>query len=157
MLALSAGLVLFPAQASAAYVATELAVLTEATIRVVRAVNGSTEVVGGARLGSGRIQGFLLDSRAEQTGSIWGTGLSENNSSGRLQSRCPRRCPSKGSRVAIPALHMTLMISATSRERPILLPDCELSGPAEILPTFSSHHFPAIPIAQPLALTFPEM
>ncbi len=33
--ALSAGLVLFPARAKAAYVATELAVLTEATIRVV--------------------------------------------------------------------------------------------------------------------------
>ena len=89
MLALSAGLVLFPARADAAYVATELAVLTEATIRVVRAVNGSTEVVGGAPLGSGRIQGFLLDSRAELTGSIWGSGLSENNSSGRLQSRAP--------------------------------------------------------------------
>jgi hypothetical protein len=52
MLALSAGLVLFPARADAAYVATELAVLAEATIRVVRAVNGSTEVVGGAPLGS---------------------------------------------------------------------------------------------------------
>ena len=89
MLALSAGLVLFPARADAAYVATELAVLTEATIRVVRAVNGSTEVVGGAPLGSGHIQGFLLDSRAELTGSIWGSALSENNSSGRLQSRAP--------------------------------------------------------------------
>ena len=50
--------------------------------------------------------------------------------------------------------HTTLMISATSRERPILLPDCELFGPAEILPTLSSHHFPATPVAQPLALTF---
>ena len=62
------GSVLFPAGAKAAYVATELAVLTEATTRVVRAVNGSTEVVGDARLGSGRIQGFLLDGRAEQIG-----------------------------------------------------------------------------------------
>ena len=87
--ALSAGLVLFPARAKAAYVATELAVLTEATTRVVRAVNGSTEVVGGARLGSGRIQGFLLDSRAEPIGSIWGRDRRENNSSGRLQSRAP--------------------------------------------------------------------
>ena len=56
--ALSAGLVLFPAQANAGYAATELAVLTEATIRVGRAVNGSTEVVGGARLGSGRHPGL---------------------------------------------------------------------------------------------------
>ena len=56
--ALCAGLVLFPARAKAAYVATELAVLTEATTRVVRAVNGSTEVVGGARLGSGRHPGL---------------------------------------------------------------------------------------------------
>ena len=59
---------LFPARAKAAYVATELGVLTEATTRVVRAVNGSTEVVGGARLGSGRIQGLLLDGRGEPTG-----------------------------------------------------------------------------------------
>jgi probable HAF family extracellular repeat protein len=87
--ALSAGLVLFPARAKAAYVATELAVLTEATIRVVRAVNGSTEAVGGSRLGSGRIQGFLLDGRAEPTGSIWGMDRRENNSSSRLQSRAP--------------------------------------------------------------------
>ena len=51
--ALCAGFVLFPARAKAAsaYVATELAVLTEATTRVVRTVNGSTEVVGGTRLG----------------------------------------------------------------------------------------------------------
>ena len=56
--ALSAGFVLFPARAKAAYVATELAVLTEATSRVVRKVNGSTEVVGGARLGSGRHPGL---------------------------------------------------------------------------------------------------
>jgi probable HAF family extracellular repeat protein len=89
MLALSAGLVLFPAGAKAAYVATELAVLTEATIRVVRAVNGTTEAVGGARLGSGRIQGFLLDGRAEPIGSIWGMDRRENNSSSRLQSRAP--------------------------------------------------------------------
>ena len=87
--ALSAGFVLFPAGAKAAYVATELAVLTEATTRVVRKVNGSTEVVGGARLGSGRIQGFLLDGRAEPIGSIWGRDLSEKNSSSRLQSRAP--------------------------------------------------------------------
>ena len=70
--ALSAGLVLFPAGAKAAYVATELAVLTEATTRVVRAVNGSTEVVGGARFGSGRHQGFLLDGRVVPIGRIWG-------------------------------------------------------------------------------------
>ena len=87
--ALSAGFVLFPARAKAAYVATELAVLTEATSRVVRKVNGSTEVVGGARLGSGRIQGFLLDSRAEPIGSIWGMDRRQNNSSSRLQSRAP--------------------------------------------------------------------
>ena len=87
--ALCVGLVLFPARAKAAYVATELAVLTEATSHVVRAVNGSTEVVGGARLASGRIQGFLLDGRAEPTGSIWGRDLLENNSSSRLQSRAP--------------------------------------------------------------------
>ena len=68
--ALCAGLVLFPARAKAAYVATELAVLTEATTRVVRAVNGSTEVVGGARLGSGRHQGFLLDGRVVPIGSV---------------------------------------------------------------------------------------
>ena len=78
--ALCAGFVLFPARAKAAYVATELAVLTEATTRVVRAVNGSTEVVGGARLGSGRHQGFLLDGRAVPIGSIWGSELPENNS-----------------------------------------------------------------------------
>jgi probable HAF family extracellular repeat protein len=87
--ALSAGLVLFPARAKAAYVATELAVLTEATTRVVRKVNGSTEAVGGARLGSGRHQGFLLDGRAEPIGSIWGMDRRENNSSSRLQSRAP--------------------------------------------------------------------
>jgi probable HAF family extracellular repeat protein len=87
--ALCAGLVLFPSRAKAAYVATELAVLTEATIRVVRGVNGSTEAVGGARLGSGRIQGFLLDGRAEPIGSIWGMDRRENNSSSRLQSRAP--------------------------------------------------------------------
>ena len=78
--ALCAGLVLFPARAKAAYVATELAVLTEASTRVVRAVNGSTEVVGGARLGSGRHQGFLLDGRVVPIGSIWGRDLRENNS-----------------------------------------------------------------------------
>ena len=78
--ALCAGLVLFPARAKAAYVATELAVLTEASTRVVRTVNGSTEVVGGARLGSGRHQGFLLDGRVVPIGSIWGKDLAENNS-----------------------------------------------------------------------------
>ena len=83
--ALSAGLVLFPAGAKAAYVATELAVLTEATTRVVRGVNGSTEVVGGARLGSGRHQGFLLDGRVVPIGSIWGRDVQEND--GPFQSR----------------------------------------------------------------------
>jgi hypothetical protein len=83
--ALCAGLVLFPARAKAAYVATEQAVLTEATTRVVRAVNGSTEVVGGARLGGGRHQGFLLDGRVVPIGSIWGRDLRENDSS--FQSR----------------------------------------------------------------------
>jgi probable HAF family extracellular repeat protein len=78
--ALCAGFVLFPARAKAAYVATELAVLTEATTRVVRTVNGSTEVVGGARLGSGRHQGFLLDGRVVPVGSIFGRDLQENNS-----------------------------------------------------------------------------
>ena len=78
--ALCAGLVLFPARAKAAYVATELAVLTEATTRVVRAVNGSTEVVGGARLGSGRHQGFLLDGRVVPTGRIGGSELREIDS-----------------------------------------------------------------------------
>jgi probable HAF family extracellular repeat protein len=75
--ALCAGLVLFPARAKAAYVATELAVLTEASTRVVREVNSSTEVVGGARLGSGRHQGFLLDGLVVPTGSIWGRDLPE--------------------------------------------------------------------------------
>ena len=78
--ALCAGLVLFPARAKAAYVATELAVLTEASTRVVRGVNASTEVVGGARLGSGRHQGFLLDGRVVPIGSISGRDLRENNS-----------------------------------------------------------------------------
>jgi len=78
--ALCAGLVLFPARAKAAYVATELAVLTEATTRVVRAVNGSTEVVGGARLGSGRHQGLLLDGRVVPIGSIGGSDVRENDS-----------------------------------------------------------------------------
>ena len=78
--ALCAGLVLFPARAKAAYVATEQAVLTEATTRVVRAVNGSTEVVGGARLGGGLHQGFLLDGRVVPIGSIWGSDLRENDS-----------------------------------------------------------------------------
>jgi hypothetical protein len=75
--ALCAGLVLLPSRAKAAYVATELAVLTEATTRVVRAVNGATEVVGGARLSSGRHQGFLLDGRVVPLGSIWGRDLGE--------------------------------------------------------------------------------
>ena len=78
--ALCAGLVLFPARAKAAYVATELAVLTEASIPVVRAVNGSTEVVGGAHLGSGRHHGFLLDSRVVPIGSIWGSHVRANDS-----------------------------------------------------------------------------
>ena len=95
-LALSAGLVLFPARAKAAYVATELAVLTEATTRVVRAINGPTEAVGGARLGSGRIQGFLLDSRAEPTGSIWGGTVGRIIAAAAYRA-VPRRCPSKGS------------------------------------------------------------
>ena len=77
--ALCAGLVLFPARAKAAYVATELAVLTEATTRVVRSVNGSTEVVGGARLGSGSHQGFLLDGRVVPLGSIWGRDLGDDS------------------------------------------------------------------------------
>ena len=147
--ALSAGLVLFPARAKAAYVATELAVLTEPS--VVRAVTGSTEVVGGGRFGNGRIQGFLLDSRVVPTGRIGGVNF------GRLIA--PFRavpCCSASTRVAITARHSTLMISATSQERPILLPDCELFGPAEILPTLRSDHFPATPTAQPLALTFAE-
>jgi probable HAF family extracellular repeat protein len=77
--ALCAGLLLFPARAKAAsaYVATELAVLTEATTRVVRTVNGSTEVVGGTRLGSGRHQGFLLDGRLVPIGRIGGRDLQE--------------------------------------------------------------------------------
>ena len=78
--ALCAGLLLFTAQAKAAYVATELAVLTEATTRVVRSINGSTEVVGGARLGSGHHQGFLLDGRVVPVGSIWGREVPQNNS-----------------------------------------------------------------------------
>jgi probable HAF family extracellular repeat protein len=77
LFALSAGLVLFPARAKAAYVATELAVLAEPS--VVRAVNGSTEVVGGARHGSGRIQGFLLDSRAVPVGSIVASEVEQNS------------------------------------------------------------------------------
>ena len=82
--ALSAGLVLFPARAKAAYVATELAVLTEPS--VVRVVNGSTEVVGGARFGKGRIQGFLLDGRVVPVGSIFGTEVAQNSP---FQSRAP--------------------------------------------------------------------
>ena len=80
--ALCAGLVLFPARAKAAsaYVATELGKLTEATTRVVRTVNGSTEVVGGARLGKGRHQGFLLDGRVVPTGRIGGRELREIDS-----------------------------------------------------------------------------
>ena len=78
--ALCAGLVLFPARAKAAYVATELGQLTEATTRVVRTVNGSTEVVGGARLGSGRHQGFLLDGRVVPVGRIGGSELREIDS-----------------------------------------------------------------------------
>ncbi len=78
--ALCAGLVLSPARAKAAYVATELGKLTEATTRVVRTVNGSTEVVGGARLGSGRHQGFLLDGRVVPTGRIGGRELREIDS-----------------------------------------------------------------------------
>ena len=65
-------------------------------------------------------------------------------------------CWSLSTRVAITALHSTLMISATSRERPMLRPHRELFGPAEILPTLSSDHFPATPVAEPLALTFAE-
>ena len=152
--ALSAGLVLFPAGAKAAYVATELAVVTEATTRVVRGVNGSSEVVGGARLGSGRHQGFLLDGRVVPIGSIWGKDLPKNSRA--ALRTVPRGSPSKGSRVAITALHLALMISATSRERPILLPDCELSSHTEILPTLSLDHFPATPVAEPLALTLAE-
>ena len=80
--ALCAGFVLFPARAkaAAAYVATELAVLTEATTRVVRTVNGSTEVVGGTRLGQGRHQGFLLDGRVVPVGSIFGGEVAQSNS-----------------------------------------------------------------------------
>ena len=78
--ALCAGFVLFPARAKAAYVATELGKLTEATTRVVRTVNGSTEVVGGARLGSGRHQGFLLDGRVVPVGRIGGSELREIDS-----------------------------------------------------------------------------
>ena len=78
--ALCVGLVLFPARAKAAYVATELAMLTEATTRVVRAVNGSTEVVGGGRLSSGRHQGFLLDARVVPIGRIGGRDLQEIDS-----------------------------------------------------------------------------
>jgi probable HAF family extracellular repeat protein len=76
--AFCAGLALTSADADAAYVATELAVLTEATTRVVRAVNDSREVVGGARLGSGRHQGFLLDGRAVPAGSVGASDLREN-------------------------------------------------------------------------------
>ncbi len=151
--ALCAGLVLFPARAKAAsaYVATELGKLTEATTRVVRTVNGSTEVVGGARLGSGRHQGFLLDGRVVPVGRIGGSELRRLIASFRAIACC-----SPSTRVAITALHSTLMISATSRERLILRPHCELFGPAEIPPTLSSAHFPATPVAQPLALTLAE-
>ena len=83
--ALCAGLVLFPTRAKAAYVATELAVLTEASTHVVRAVNGSTEVVGGAQLASGGQKGFLLDGRVVPIGSIWGRNPQEND--GPFQSR----------------------------------------------------------------------
>ena len=143
---------LFPARAKAAYVATELAVLTEATTRVVRAVNGSTEVVGGARLGSGRIQGFLLDGRVEPIGSIWGRDRQQNNRP--FQSRALALPIDPGSDYSTA---YGINDFGDIAERPILLPDCELFGPAEILPTLSSDHFPATPVAQPLALTFAEM
>jgi probable HAF family extracellular repeat protein len=77
--ALCAGFVLSPARAKAAYVATELAAMTEATIFVVRALNGSTELVGGARFGRGRIQGFLLDSRVVPVGSIFGSDVAQDS------------------------------------------------------------------------------
>jgi probable HAF family extracellular repeat protein len=76
-LTLSVGLVLSPARAKGAYVATELGMLTEATTRVVRTVNGSTEVVGGARLSSGRHEGFLLDGRVVPVGRIGASDLQE--------------------------------------------------------------------------------
>jgi probable HAF family extracellular repeat protein len=80
--ALCAGFVLSPARAKAAsaYVATELAMLTEATAHVVREVNGSTEVVGGTRLARGSLQGFLLDGRVVPIGSIFGREVPQNNS-----------------------------------------------------------------------------
>ena len=46
--------------------------------------------------------GFPVGFRAEQIGSIWGMDRRQNNSSSRHRA-VPRRCPSKGSRVAITA------------------------------------------------------
>ena len=150
--ALSAGLVLFPARAKAQYVATELAVLAESTTRVVRAVNGSTEVVGGARLGSGRIQGFLLDSRAVPVGSISGMDLLQNDSSSRLRSPAPalpiEGFPGSDYSIAYDINEFGDIAGAANT----LLPHRELFGPGEILPTLSSNHFPATPVAEPLAL-----
>jgi probable HAF family extracellular repeat protein len=77
--ALPAALLLPTARVDAAYVATELAVLAEASARVVRRVNDSSEVVGSARLGTGRHQGFLLDGRVVPSGSLGSSDLREND------------------------------------------------------------------------------
>lgn len=62
-LLLCAGLALTPAQAEAAYAATELASLPEGSSRVVRAANDADEIVGSALRGGGRgHRGFLLKS-----------------------------------------------------------------------------------------------
>ena len=83
--AFCAGALVAHAQANRTYVATELAALTEASTRVVRAVNDSSEVVGAARLGNGRHQGFLLDGRVVPIGTVGGSDLRESHSV--LQSR----------------------------------------------------------------------
>jgi probable HAF family extracellular repeat protein len=59
------GLGLAPAQAQAAYVATELSTLPEESVSVVRKMNDGGEVVGGARI-NGRQRGILVKDRDRQ-------------------------------------------------------------------------------------------
>ena len=151
--ALCAGFVLFPARAKAAYVATEQAVLTEASTRVVREVNGSTEVVGGARLASGSHQGFLLDGRVVPIGSIWGRDLRGNDSPfvSRALAQPIEGFPGSDYSTAFAINDFGDIAGAADTATGL-----RAFGPAEIRPTLSSAHFPATPVAEPLVLTFAE-